>query len=146
MTEAVERLIEELAVIADRAETSPLNASMLRDAAAQLSRLSAEKAALEKEVAELKAAKWAVKHTDTMNDLVQMGMARDDAVAKLAEARGALEATKAVIEGGGGRIGLAKKGLRIVCVHGVPELEDCIGCYDEALLAALDLTAEQGEE
>jgi hypothetical protein len=30
----------------------------------------------------LKAAKWDVKHTDTMNEIVQMGMARDEAEAR----------------------------------------------------------------
>ena len=46
----------------------------------------------------LKAAKWDVKHVDTMNDMVAMGMARDAAIAErdalraaLVEAREALQ-------------------------------------------------------
>ena len=33
-------------------------------------------------IAELEAQKWEVQHTDTMNTLVQMGMARDEAIAR----------------------------------------------------------------
>ncbi|VDC49732.1 hypothetical protein [Brevundimonas mediterranea] len=39
-------------------------------------------AELEARVAELEAAKWDVKHVDTMNDMVAMGLARDAAEAR----------------------------------------------------------------
>lgn len=45
------------------------------EAAAMLSALADENA-------ELRAAKWAVQHVDTMNDLVAMGLARDAAEAR----------------------------------------------------------------
>lgn len=57
------------------------------EAAEALERLTAELA----ERDALKAAKWDVKHTDKMNDLVQMGMARDAAEASAREAWKALE-------------------------------------------------------
>lgn len=38
------------------------------------------------EVAALRGAKWEVQHVDTMNDMVLMGMARDDAEARATEA------------------------------------------------------------
>ena len=54
----------------------------MADAEALLDRsgLSARLATAEAERDALKAAKWDVQHTDTMNDLVQMGMARDAAL------------------------------------------------------------------
>jgi len=42
--------------------------------------------ALTAEVAALRGAKWEVQHVDTMNDMVLMGMARDDAEARATEA------------------------------------------------------------
>jgi len=39
-------------------------------------------AELEARVAELEASKWDVKHVDTMNDMVAMGLARDAAEAR----------------------------------------------------------------
>jgi DNA-directed RNA polymerase subunit L len=50
--------------------------------------------ALSTENEKLKAAKWDVKHTSTMNDLAQMGMARDEAIASERKLRDALEAIK----------------------------------------------------
>jgi uncharacterized membrane protein len=44
--------------------------------------LAAKLAEVERDRDELRAAKWAEKHTDTMNDMVQMGMARDEAMAR----------------------------------------------------------------
>lgn len=38
----------------------------------------------------LAAAKWNVQHTDTMNDMVQMGMARDEAISRAERAEAAL--------------------------------------------------------
>jgi hypothetical protein len=52
--------------------------------------LSARLEAVEAERDELRAAKWKWQHTDTMNDIVSMGMARDEAGAKLAQAVEAL--------------------------------------------------------
>ena len=42
-------------------------------------------AGLRAEIAELKGQKWFVQHTDTMNDLVQLGMARDAAEALITD-------------------------------------------------------------
>ena len=53
------------------------------EAAAMLSALADENA-------ELRAAKWAVQHVDTMNDLVAMGLARDAAEARAIAAEEAL--------------------------------------------------------
>lgn len=47
-------------------------------------------AELEARVAELEAAKWDVKHVDTMNDMVAMGLARDAADARAGRLAGAL--------------------------------------------------------
>ena len=54
------------------------------EAAAMLSALADENA-------ELRAAKWAVQHVDTMNDLVAMGLARDAAEARAIAAEDALK-------------------------------------------------------
>lgn len=43
------------------------------------------------EIERLKAEKWDVKHADTMNDMVLMGLARDAAETKLAKAKEALD-------------------------------------------------------
>jgi DNA primase len=51
--------------------------------------------AAEVRVAELEAAKWNVRHTDTMNDMVLMGLARDEAEARATAA----EARVAELEG-----------------------------------------------
>lgn len=40
----------------------------------------------ERDLETLRAQKWDVKHADTANDMVLMGMARDEAVARLAKA------------------------------------------------------------
>jgi hypothetical protein len=73
--------------------------------------LAAKLAEVERDRDELRAAKWAEKHTDTMNDMVQMGMARDEAMtrADLSAAReaaarregwdAAIEAAAAKVEG-----------------------------------------------
>jgi hypothetical protein len=60
-------------------------------AADMLEALAAKLAEVKRDRDELRAAKWAEKHTDTMNDMVQMGMARDEAMARAeaAEAEGA---------------------------------------------------------
>lgn len=62
----------------------------------RIAELEAQNAALMAERDALKAAKWDVKHVDTMNDMVQMGMARDAAIADAATAfnRGLEEAAK----------------------------------------------------
>ena len=52
--------------------------------------LAARLEAVKAERDELRAAKWKQQHTDTMNDIVSMGMARDEANAKLAQALEAL--------------------------------------------------------
>jgi len=44
--------------------------------------LAAKLAEVERDRDGLRAAKWAEKHTDTMNGMVQMGMARDEAMAR----------------------------------------------------------------
>lgn len=51
--------------------------------------------ALKARVAELEAAKWEVKHVDTMNDMVAMGLARDAAEARADRLAKALEALNA---------------------------------------------------
>lgn len=45
--------------------------------------LAAERDVLVLRVAELETAKWEVQHTDTMNDMVSLGMERDALQAKL---------------------------------------------------------------
>lgn len=54
--------------------------------------------AAEAELDALKSQKWDVKHTDTMNTIVQLGIARDAAEAKLAEARDALDKVMALAD------------------------------------------------
>ncbi len=53
---------------------------------------AAERKLLTDRIAELEAQKWDVQHTDTMNDLVQMGIARDQAEARIAELEGLVDA------------------------------------------------------
>ncbi len=50
--------------------------------------------AAEAKVAELKAKKWEVQHTDTMNEIVQLGLARDASQAHATELARALEAVR----------------------------------------------------
>ena len=45
----------------------------------------------------------------------------------------------AVIESGGSRIGAHRDiNQQVLCEHGLYDFQDCIGCYDECLMAALD--------
>ncbi|SNT09503.1 hypothetical protein SAMN06295912_1403 [Sphingomonas laterariae] len=64
------------------------DAAIRRKVAAMDDRDTEEARALaaEAELDALKSQKWDVKHTDTMNTIVQLGIARDAAEAKLAEA------------------------------------------------------------
>jgi hypothetical protein len=74
--EAVERLAKSLAFVANRTGMTVEKCEIITDCAADTLRaLSARLAALE-------AAKWDVQHTDTMNSIVQIGMARDQAEAR----------------------------------------------------------------
>lgn len=61
--------------IAAARELVPALRAALDEAEARAVKAEAERDAL-------RAAKWDVKHTDTMNDMVQMGMARDEAEAR----------------------------------------------------------------
>jgi len=56
-----------------------LSASVASEHASDLKGLLAE-------IAALRAAKWEVKHVDTMNDMVLMGLARDEAETRATEA------------------------------------------------------------
>jgi hypothetical protein len=58
---------------------------------AEAERDIAEVKALRERVAEFEAKKWEVQHTDTMNEIVQLGLARDEAEAHATELAGALE-------------------------------------------------------
>lgn len=57
---------------------------------------------------------------------------------ELAAARGAIERTRNVIAFGYPRDGINPLRNGDTCSHGRLGHEDCIGCYDEALLAAMD--------
>jgi hypothetical protein len=59
--------------------------------AAQVAGLAAERDAL-------KAAKWDVKHTDTMNEMVAMGLARDTAEQKLSASQALLEECRVALK------------------------------------------------
>jgi hypothetical protein len=54
----------------------------LMEKAGDLAAILAERDALAAEIARLRAAQWAVRHADTANDMVLMGMARDVAIAE----------------------------------------------------------------
>lgn len=56
--------------------------------------LRARLAEVEKERDDLAAAKWDVQHTDTMNAMVQIGMARDEATARAERATVEIEAMR----------------------------------------------------
>lgn len=49
---------------------------------------------LEAEVARLKDSEWQAKHTDTMNEIVSMGLARDEALARAEAAEAKLAAAR----------------------------------------------------
>lgn len=68
-----------------------------KEAEAYAEELEAKLAEVEKERDELRAAKWVVKHTDTMNDMVQMGMARDEALATVATLTAQVEAMRGAL-------------------------------------------------
>ena len=102
------------------------------EAAAMLSALADENA-------ELRAAKWAVQHVDTMNDLVAMGLARD-----AAEAR-AIAAEEALVTIANGNVsrpigkpwrGDGKPSKNDKCVHDVWMYEDCATCIEDFARAA----------
>jgi len=108
---------------------------ILANAAATLRALAAERDAL-------KAAKWDVRHTDTMNDMVMMGLARDSEAerAEKAEAdrdrlaaerdalRGALTALRAAITNENGLNGCA-----ILDTVWVSHVETAVDHIDAAL-------------
>lgn len=71
-----------------------LNANVENDAAFIAAANPAVVLALLSEIEGLKAAKWEVRHVDTMNDVVSMGMARDDAIARADEAERQLDALR----------------------------------------------------
>jgi uncharacterized protein with PhoU and TrkA domain len=74
--EAVAKLDEKLASqIGDDVSVIFNHESLFKQSRMMIAALSARLAALE-------AAKWDVQHTDTMNDIVQVGMARDQAEAR----------------------------------------------------------------
>jgi hypothetical protein len=72
--EAVASARADLMTMAETHRSDYVLVQVLRRGEALVNALAAERDAL-------KAAKWDVKHTDTMNDVVQMGMARDEAIA-----------------------------------------------------------------
>lgn len=49
-------------------------------------------------IGELEAAKWQVKHVDTMNDMVSMGMARDAAEARTTAAEAERDKVRAIVD------------------------------------------------
>ena len=76
------------------------------------------------------------------DDDAELVTAIESLSSQLAEARGALEATKNVIERGYDRVTHEGRGAAAKCQHGQFHFQDCIGCYDEALIAALTLPPE----
>ena len=54
--------------------------------------------ALAARIAELEVQKWEVQHTDTMNTLVQMGMARDEAIARAERAEAEVARLRLALE------------------------------------------------
>ena len=71
--------------------------TLMLEGAEKIDELRREKAALQAEVELLRAQKWGVQHTDTMNEMVQMGLALEAAEAEHAALRGALEAAMPLI-------------------------------------------------
>ena len=61
---------------------------------ARLRALADAAEALRRERDALKAAKWDVQHTDTINDMVLIGIARDTALARVAELEAAVAAAE----------------------------------------------------
>ena len=72
--------------------------TLMLEGAEKIDELRREKAALQAEVELLRAQKWGVQHTDTMNEMVQMGLALEAAKAEHAAVRGALELCAEEIE------------------------------------------------
>jgi hypothetical protein len=82
------------------------------DALRALAAARAEIDRLTRRVAELEQAKWEVKHVDTMNDMVAMGMARDAAEAKVERIRMALEQIEVVSYADSEEETIARQALR----------------------------------
>lgn len=88
-------LDEDLREIGDQYDDAVRRSENLRWAVGRLAEKVLTHPALIAEVEALRADKWAEKHTDTMNDMVLMGMARDEANARAEAAETALRALTA---------------------------------------------------
>lgn len=62
----------------------------------------------------------------------------EEAADALAFLTSRLTAVRAVIESGGQRLGMHKNPNNPVCEHNSADFEDCVACYDEFLIAALE--------
>lgn len=95
MIHELERLAKAAGIYGGPVDTdarAQLIVKLLNNLPAILTALAAkdDAAELRAENEKLRADKWDVKHTSTMNDMVQMGMARDAALAEAAGLREAL--------------------------------------------------------
>lgn len=59
-------------------------------------------------------------------------------MASVRELQARLDAVRDVVESGGQRFGMDESVMGAQCRHGLYSWDDCIACYDECILAAVE--------